>query len=54
MGLEIKPLYAEARTGDVKHSLADIEKARALLDYNVKVDFEEGLRLTVEWFKGKK
>jgi UDP-glucose 4-epimerase len=46
-----KPVYAEARAGDIKDSLADISRARALLGYEPKVDFSEGLRRTVEWYK---
>jgi nucleoside-diphosphate-sugar epimerase len=46
----IKPVYSDVRQGDVKHSLADITMARELLGYEVKVDFREGLRRTVEWF----
>ncbi len=53
LGLDIKPVYTEARAGDVKHSLADIEKAKELLGYEVRVGFMEGLRRTVEWFKGQ-
>ena len=48
-----KPMYGPARSGDVKHSLADISKAEAHLHYRVKVNFEEGLRRTVEWYRGK-
>lgn len=46
----IKPLYADPRAGDVKHSLADIERARELLGYEVRVSLREGLTRTVEWF----
>jgi len=53
MGTNIEPLYAEARLGDVRHSLADISKARELLDYDVEVDFKEGLRRTIEWYRAK-
>ena len=52
MATKIDPVYSEPRPGDVKHSLADITKTKELLGYEVKVDFEEGLRRTVEWFKG--
>jgi len=45
------PRYEEARGGDIKHSLADISKAEAALGYTPTVDFEEGLRRTVEWYK---
>jgi len=42
--------YYEGRQGDVKHSLADIGKARKLLGYNPDVSFREGLERTVEYF----
>jgi UDP-N-acetylglucosamine 4-epimerase len=47
---EHKPTYREARKGDVKNSLADISKARTLLDYDPKFKFEEGLPITVDYF----
>src|ERR1700678_1004488 len=47
------PVYASERGGDIKHSLADISRAEAALGYKPKVDFEEGLRRTVEWYRGK-
>ena len=43
--------YQPARAGDVKHSLADISLARALLGYEPKVGLEEGLRLTLKWWQ---
>jgi UDP-glucose 4-epimerase len=43
--------YAEPRTGDIRHSLADIGRARELLGYAPAVDFREGLRRTVEWYR---
>ncbi len=49
----ISAIYREDRPGDVRHSLADISKASALLQYNPKVDIDEGLRLTFEWFRKK-
>jgi UDP-glucose 4-epimerase len=45
--------YAAAREGDIQHSLADIAKAKAQLGYAPKVQFEEGLRRTVEWYRGQ-
>ena len=49
-----QPKYEAERGGDIKHSLADISKAAAGLGYKPTVDFEEGLRRTVEWYrKGK-
>lgn len=46
-----QPKYGPARGGDVKHSLADVSKAEAGLGYRPTVDFEEGLRRTVEWYR---
>ncbi len=46
-----KPAYAEPRSGDIRHSLADISRARELLGYLPQVDFREGIRRTVEWYK---
>jgi nucleoside-diphosphate-sugar epimerase len=51
LGSSIKPEYTDAKPGDVKHSLADIERAKELLGYEVRVDFKEGLERTVEWFR---
>lgn len=43
--------YTETRTGDIRHSLADISRARNAFDYQPNVSFEDGLRRTVEWYK---
>ena len=50
-GKKLDAEYVAPRTGDVRHSLADIERARQLLGYDPKVRFEEGLRQTVAWFQ---
>ncbi len=50
-GYQGKPAYDEARAGDIKESLADISRAQSLLGYQPTVDFSEGLRRTVEWYK---
>lgn len=50
-GFAGKPKYGPDREGDVKHSLADISKAEAGLGYKPLVDFEDGLRRTVEWYR---
>ena len=44
------PIYAEERAGDVKHSMADISLARALIGYEPEVGFEEGLAKTIAWY----
>ena len=50
-GYEGKPTYAAARAGDIRHSMADIGRARKLLGYEPAVNFREGLRRTVEWYR---
>ncbi|HEV2325505.1 MAG TPA: SDR family oxidoreductase [Terracidiphilus sp.] len=50
-GYRGKPAYAEPRSGDILHSLADIRLARELLGYQPRIDFREGLRRTVEWYR---
>jgi len=45
------PKYGPERGGDIKHSLADTSRVEAALGYKPKVDFEEGLRRTVEWYR---
>jgi len=47
----IEPLYAPPRPGDVRHSLADITKARERLGYEPSVSLEEGLKRTIAWFR---
>jgi nucleoside-diphosphate-sugar epimerase len=46
-----QPKYGPGRSGDVKHSLADISKAASGLGYKPSVNFEEGLRRTVDWYR---
>lgn len=43
--------YAPERSGDVKHSLADLSRTEKQLGYKPTVDFEEGLRRTVDWYR---
>lgn len=50
-GTDIKPLHEDARPGDVRDSQASIESASRAFGYSIRVDFDEGLRRTVEWFK---
>lgn len=46
--------YQPPRVGDVRDSLADITVARSVLGYQPKIDLEEGLRLTIDWFKSRR
>jgi UDP-glucose 4-epimerase len=52
-GFTGEALYDRARVGDVKHSLADISSAQQAFGYRPVVDFERGLRLTVDWYRAK-
>ncbi len=45
--------HGAERSGDIKHSLADISLAAQNLGYKPKVDFEEGLRRTVDWYRSQ-
>ena len=47
--IEIK--YGEERVGDVKHSFASIKKAESLLGYSPLVNFDEGLKKVVSWYR---
>ena len=47
---DIKPVFADERKGDIKHSYADITKAAQLLDYNPDWSFERGIDETVDWY----
>lgn len=51
LGTEVKPRFAEARVGDVRESLADISAARSILGYEPTVNFEEGLRRSIEYYQ---
>ncbi len=46
--------YRASRVGDVKHSLADITQAREILGYEPRVELEEGLRATLDWWKNSR
>jgi nucleoside-diphosphate-sugar epimerase len=45
--------HGPERSGDIKHSLADITQAQKHLGYKILVNFEDGLRRTVEWYKSQ-
>ncbi|HEX7905945.1 MAG TPA: SDR family oxidoreductase [Chitinophagaceae bacterium] len=46
----LQPAYGPERKGDVKHSLADISKAKNLLGYDPAISVEEGLKMTLQWY----
>lgn len=51
LGTNVQPQLEPARVGDVRESLADITLARSLLSYEPEVDFEEGLRRSIDYYK---
>lgn len=51
LGTSILPVHSKPRSGDVKHSLADISAAKEILGYMPQIDIREGLKRTVEWYK---
>ncbi len=53
LGTRLRPIHADPRPGDVRHSLADISAAAARLGYRPSVGLEEGLAQTVAWFRKK-
>jgi UDP-glucose 4-epimerase len=54
IGTDIQPVHEAQRAGDVRDSQASIEAAGRAFGYRVKVDFDEGLRRTVEWFQAQR
>ena len=50
LGKNIEPQFGPDRKGDIKHSNADISKAKELLGYNPQYDFERGLYEAIEWY----
>jgi UDP-N-acetylglucosamine/UDP-N-acetylgalactosamine 4-epimerase len=50
-GSDLSPKYGPERKGDVRHSLADISKARTLLGYDPSYSVKEGLKIAFEWYR---
>ncbi|MEW5976977.1 MAG: SDR family oxidoreductase [Acidobacteriota bacterium] len=53
LGTQLTPEYQLPRQGDIRHSLADIARAREDLSFVPDVGFEDGLRQTVEWYRSR-
>ncbi|HBT63289.1 MAG TPA: LPS biosynthesis protein WbpP [Ruminococcaceae bacterium] len=51
LGKDIEPLFGPERKGDIKHSNADISKARQLLGYDPDYSFADGIQLAIVWYK---
>lgn len=50
LGKDIEPNFGPDRAGDIKHSNADISKAREMLGYDPDYDFDSGLKLAIDWY----
>lgn len=51
LGVDIEPNFGPDRKGDIKHSNADISKARELIGYNPDWSFQQGIDAAIEWYK---
>jgi nucleoside-diphosphate-sugar epimerase len=51
VGTEIQAVHAEPRPGDIKHSVADIAKARRVMGFEPQIPFMDGLKDTVSWYR---
>lgn len=51
LGVDIEPNFGPDRKGDIKHSNADISKAKRLLGYDPDYSFSDGIKLAIEWYK---
>ena len=51
LGREVEPNFGPDRAGDIKHSNADISKAKRLLGYDPDYDFARGIALAIDWYK---
>lgn len=51
LGKQIKPKYGPDRAGDIKHSNADISRAKQLLGYEAEWSFESGIEAAIEWYR---
>jgi UDP-N-acetylglucosamine 4-epimerase len=49
-GINNTPIYREERKGDVKHSLADISKAKELIGYHPEISVHSGLKIAIAWY----
>ena len=51
LGKDIEPNFGPDRVGDIKHSNADISKAKKLLGYEPEYSFADGIKLAIDWYK---
>ncbi len=50
LGIEIEPVYKDERAGDVKHSLASIQRAARLINYDPQFDIKQGLEIAIAYY----
>jgi len=50
IGTDIDPTYDDPRPGDIRHSAADVSKAKTTLEFSPEMSFKDGLKETVAWF----
>ncbi len=51
LGVDIQPIYGPERKGDIRHSNADISKAKRLLGYDPEWSFSRGIEVAIEWYR---
>ena len=51
LGKDIEPIFGADRVGDIKHSNADISKARKMLGYDPDYDFKSGIKEAIDWYR---
>lgn len=51
LGVDIEPIYGSDRVGDIKHSNADISKAKEMLNYDPDWSFDRGIKAAIKWYK---
>ncbi len=51
LGIDVEPIFGPERAGDIRHSNADISKARRCLGYDPEWSFEKGIAAAIEWYK---
>jgi len=52
-GIDLKQQHRDERKGDVKHSLAEISKAKKMIGYEPQISVNDGLRIAIEWYRGE-
>ena len=51
LGVDVEPIFGPPRAGDIRHSNADISKAKRLLGYAPDWSFERGIQAAIEWYR---